>query len=151
MSEIANPQRIRQFGHRLTPQRRAILRILEQAQGHLTPGEVYDQAQLAIPGLTETTVYRTLDFLADQGLALVTQTGSGHLVYEIARRNHHHLICRVCGRTIEIDHSILQELYDRFEAQTGFKVDSSHLTFFGRCPDCKDKAIDPTGAKLEPR
>lgn len=136
MSAIPSTQSLRERGFRLTPQRLAILQILETADRHLTPGEVFARTRQALPGLTEATVYRTLDFLTEQGLALVTHNEKGHLVYEIAGRDHHHLICRDCGHTIEIEHGVLQELYDRFEARTGFRVDSSHITFFGRCPDC---------------
>jgi Fe2+ or Zn2+ uptake regulation protein len=123
-------------GFRLTPQRLAILRILEEAGGHVSPADVYQQASRQMPGITEATVYRTLEFLSQQGLALVANTQSGHLVYEEASRDHHHLVCRKCGRAVEIDHDRLKALYRQFQEDTGFRVDSSHLVFFGECPDC---------------
>src|SRR5512143_215520 len=101
-------QRLRDKGFRLTPQRLVILHILEEDGGHLSPAEIYNRAIKRMPGLTEPTVYRTLDFLARHGLAMVAHIGDGHLVYESARRNHHHLICRECGHTIEIDHELLR-------------------------------------------
>ena len=124
-------------GHRMTPQRAVILRILEQANVHLTPADIFQQASRSLPGLTEPTVYRTLNFLASQGLALVAHTGSGQFVYEAAGRNHHHLICRACGVSLEVDHAALQPLYRQLEAQTGFQIDSIHITFFGYCPACQ--------------
>jgi Fe2+ or Zn2+ uptake regulation protein len=54
-------------GFRLTPQRLAILRILEEAGGHVSPAAVYQQASRQMPGITEATVYRTLEFLSQQG------------------------------------------------------------------------------------
>lgn len=131
-------QHLRESGHRLTPQRLAILRILEEHGGHLTPAEIFEQAVQRVPGLTETTVYRTLDFLARNGLALVAHVGDGKLVYEAAGHNHHHLICRDCGYTVEIGHELLESLYERFYEQTGFRVDASHVTFFGHCPGCTE-------------
>lgn len=128
---------LRSQGFRLTPQRLAILRILRESGGHLTPGEVYAQAHSLLPGLTEATVYRTLNFLVGQGLVMAAHIGSGQFVYEIAEHNHHHLICRACGYTQEIDHAGLQVLYDRFQADTGFLIDSLHVTFFGLCSDCQ--------------
>ena len=127
---------LRKSGHRLTPQRLAILQILEQDGGHLSPAEIYARAVERIPGLTEATVYRTLDFLAQHGLALVAHVGNGHLVYEAAGHNHHHLICRACGGTVEIDHTLLETLYQTFQTQTGFQIDCCHVTFFGLCPGC---------------
>lgn len=124
-------------GYRMTPQRLVILNILQQAGRHLSPLEVYLQARQAMPGLTEATVYRTLTFLTEQGLALAAHIGSGQLVYEIGGRDHHHLICRHCGQECEIPHEALLALYRQFESTTGYQIDSLHVTFFGRCPHCQ--------------
>jgi len=124
-------------GFRVTPQRMVILRILQEADTHLNPTEVYQRAQQAMPGLTEATVYRTLAFLTDQGMVLAAHIGSGQLVYEIAGHAHHHLICRACGYTLEIEHELLAELYRLFKVSTGYQIDSLHTTFFGLCPECQ--------------
>lgn len=128
---------LREQGYRLTPQRLAILRILRACGEHLTPAEIIARAQQELPGVTEATVYRTLSFLAEHELALAAHVGSGQLVYEIAEHDHHHLICRACGEAVEIDHSQLEALYGRFEAETGYRIDSLHQTFFGLCPACQ--------------
>lgn len=124
-------------GYRVTPQRLAILQILISAEQHLSPSEVYQRTQQVLPGVTEATIYRTLSFLSEQGIAMQAHMGSGQLVYEIAGHDHHHLICRMCGATMQIDHELLEELYTGFEQQTGYRIDSLHTTFFGLCPDCK--------------
>jgi len=129
-------KQLRAQGYRLTPQRLAILNILDENGGHLSALEIYQRANQRLPGLTETTVYRTLDFLTRQGLALVAHIGDGRLVYESAAHNHHHLICRECGQTVEIGTDLLETLYTRFNEQTGFVIDCSHMTFFGLCPEC---------------
>ena len=139
MSSEQIVKNLREKGYRLTPQRLVILQILEEDGGHLTPAEIYERSVKRMPGLTEPTVYRTLDFLAQHGLALVAHIGDGHLVYEAAGRNHHHLICRDCGHTVEIDHRLLETLYAQFKEQTGYQIDCSHVTFFGRCPGCIEK------------
>jgi Fe2+ or Zn2+ uptake regulation protein len=128
---------LRAQGFRLTPQRLGILNILHQSGEHLTPTEIYQKAQKALPGLTEATVYRTLNFLTEQELVLAAHIGSGQLVYQIAEHDHDHLICRACGRTEEIDHAALEILYAQFEASTGYRINSVHQTFFGLCPDCQ--------------
>lgn len=130
---------LRARGYRMTPQRLAILHVLRHEGVHLSPAEVYKKARKELPGLTEPTVYRTLEFLADNGLARSSHLGSGHLTYEIADEEHHHIICRLCGNEIEVEHAILKSLYDKLESKSGFKNIDSHVTFFGICPDCQDK------------
>jgi Fe2+ or Zn2+ uptake regulation protein len=130
-------QNIRSRGFRLTPQRLTILQVLHHAGGHLTPIEVYEIASQTMPGLTETTVYRTLEFLAENGFALAAHIGSGKLVYEVAGHDHHHVICRGCGHEMEVSHQQLEDLYRQIEQSTGFRLTTSHLTFFGLCPDCQ--------------
>ncbi len=125
-------------GYRITPQRLAILHIINQSGQHLTPLEIYQQALQIIPGITETTVYRTLSFLAQQGLILVAHVGSGQLVYETAEPAHHHLICRKCGSTRQIEHDLLKGLYQNFKENTGYQIDTVHATFFGLCPACQE-------------
>lgn len=128
---------IKQRGYRMTPQRLAILRIMSKADCHLTPIEVYQRAQDALPGITEATVYRTLAFLSAEGLLLAAHVGSGQMVYEIASHDHHHLICRKCGMNCEIGHDQLQPLYEQLKNLTGYQIDSMHVTLFGLCPDCQ--------------
>jgi Fe2+ or Zn2+ uptake regulation protein len=134
-SEYA-PQ-LRARGFRMTPQRLAILHVLRHAGTHLSPREVYKQAKQDLPSLTEPTVYRTLEFLAENGLARPSQTGNGHLMYEIAGNDHHHIVCRTCGDEIEVDHSLLEQLYRKLESVSGYMRIDSHMTFFGICPSCQ--------------
>jgi Fe2+ or Zn2+ uptake regulation protein len=136
--------RLRHHGFRLTPQRLVVLQVLDESRGHLNPGEIYLLAVERLPGLTEATVYRTLDFLVSQGLALVAHIGSGRMVYESAVHDHDHLICRKCGDSAEIDHQDLVTLFKHFELTTGFLIDSSHVTFFGLCKDCQTNQVPST-------
>lgn len=129
---------IRARGFRVTPQRMAIMYILQQAGSHLTPTEIAERMNQTLPGVNDATVYRTLNFLSEQGFILPAHIGGGQLVYEIAGHDHHHLICRVCGRSHEIDHELLIDLYKEFEERTGFRIDNVHTTFFGLCPDCAE-------------
>jgi Fur family ferric uptake transcriptional regulator len=128
---------LRKQGFRLTSQRMTILHILNQDGGHMTPSQVYDKARETLPGITEPTVYRTLEFLAENDMARSAHVGSGKLVYEIAGHDHHHLICRNCGKSVELDHSDLQRVYQHMEKLTGYGQITSHSTFFGLCPNCQ--------------
>ena len=135
-AEEYTPQ-LRARGYRMTPQRMAILHVLHHNSRHLSPLEVYEQARREMPTLTETTVYRTLEFLAENGLARQALTGNGHLAYEIARHAHHHLICRSCGNEMEVEHELIKSMYQILESESGYKLTDSHLTFFGLCTNCQ--------------
>ncbi len=130
--------RLRSLGFRVTAQRLAILHVLVESGSHISPAQVHEKARRAVHGLTQPTVYRTLDFLIGHGLALVAHIGSGRMVYESALHDHHHLICRKCGQSTEINHVELAALFKHFEKSTGYHIDASHVTFFGLCPDCLD-------------
>ena len=124
-------------GFRMTPQRMAILHTLRHAGGHLSPTEVYEQTRRDQPNLTETTVYRTLEFLAEQGLLLAGRDADGRLCFELAARDHHHLVCRECGAAVEVEHAAVADVYRELETRSGFALTSGHLTLVGLCPKCR--------------
>ena len=121
----------------MTPQRMAILHVLHHAGTHLSATEVFKEARQDFPGLTEPTVYRTLEFLARNGLARPSHSSSGHLTYEIAGNAHHHVVCRICGGQVEVEHAVLENLYHKLESTSGYLRIDSHVTFFGVCPNCQ--------------
>lgn len=128
---------LRARGYRMTPQRLAILHALRHSGGHLSPSEVYERASAQLPSLTESTVYRTLEFLARNGLARAAHMLGGRLVYEIAEYEHHHLKCRNCGHETEVEDALLKNLYRQLECDTGYRLMENHLTFIGLCPNCQ--------------
>lgn len=139
---MTNPKlldELRSRGYRITPQRIAILAYLHDTPGHFSPAEIYEHVRQTTEGVTEATVYRTLEFLAGNNMIRPALNNNGHLVYEIAGHEHHHVICRSCGASVEIDHALLQKLYKQLEAESGYRLTTSHLTFFGLCPACQKK------------
>ncbi|MBN1304229.1 MAG: transcriptional repressor [Anaerolineales bacterium] len=130
-------EQLRERGYRLTPQRMSILHVLHDSGEHLSPGEIFRRASHDMPGLTEPTVYRTLEFLAENDLVVPAHLGSGHLVYQITGHAHHHLVCRICGAMVEIEHNLLTQLYKKLEKSSGFQLVNDHVTFFGLCPECQ--------------
>ena len=128
---------LRARGFRMTSQRLAILHVLHHDGRHLSPAEIYKQAQRQLAGLTEPTVYRTLEFLAQNGLVRSSRASNGRLTYQIAGEDHHHMICRVCGSEMEIQHTLLEDLYRKLESISGYLRIDSHVTFFGVCPNCQ--------------
>lgn len=139
MSEKEPAQTLHQQGYRVTPQRLAILNVIEESDGHLSAMEVYERTRKILPGVTEATIYRNLDFLVNQGLILMAHVGSGKVVYESTRRLHHHLICRKCGASQEIPHTLLTNLFEELSRVSGYQVDTFHVTFFGICSNCQSQ------------
>lgn len=127
-----------EHGFRITPQRMAILHVLREAGGHLSPIQIHRRSQAELPRLTEPTVYRTLEFLTRHGLVRFTSLAGGKAVYELAGREHHHLVCRNCGRTVEVSHALLGALYRELEAVTGYRLEPGHASLFGLCPECQE-------------
>lgn len=127
-------QILRTRGYRMTSQRFAILQVLHDG-GHLSPTQVYHRVRQT--GMTEATVYRTLEFLAGNGILLVADRGNGHLAYELSGETHHHIICRNCGKQMEIDPVLLAPAIMQMETVTGYRLNAGHLTFFGLCPECQ--------------
>jgi len=130
-------QMLHSRGYRMTPQRVAILEALHDG-GHLSPGDVYERVRQT--GMSEATVYRTLEFLAGNGILLVADRTNGHLEYELSGESHHHIICQTCGAQMEVDPAMLAPAIRRIESQTGYRLTASHLTFFGLCPKCTPKS-----------
>ena len=127
-------QMLRSSGFRMTPQRLAILQALHDG-GHLSPAQIFERVHQT--GMTEATVYRTLDFLAGNGILLVADRGNGHLAYELSGESHHHIICRTCGKQMEVDPALLAPAISQMESETGYRLNAGHLTFFGLCPECQ--------------
>ena len=121
----------------MTSQRLAIWHIIHREGTHLSLSEIYKQAKQQLAGLAEPKVSRTLEFLAHNGLVRSSYTSNGHLTYQIAGEDHHHMICRVCGSEMEIQHTLLEDLYRKLESTSGYLRIDSHVTFFGVCPKCQ--------------
>jgi Fe2+ or Zn2+ uptake regulation protein len=129
---------LRSRGFRLTPQRLAILEIIRLAGDHISPTDIVSRLQEIMPGANEATVYRTLDFFAEQGIIHRANLTGNQISYEISH-DHHHLVCRRCGTELSLEHGLLEEVYQRIGVQTGFQMDTHHIIFHGVCPACQQK------------
>jgi len=133
---------LRSRGFRVTSQRMAILHVLRHARSHLSPTQVHRLARRDVPGLTEPTVYRTLQLLAAHRFIQSAPKRGGHLVYQIAASQHHHVICTRCGRETEVEHGLLERMYARLESATGYVINDDHGAFFGLCGTCRNSASE---------
>ncbi len=125
-------------GYRLTPQRMMVLQAIENSADHISAEEIYAQVVARYPHVNISTVYRTLDLLKRLGLVTETDMGGGRVRYHPADKgHHHHLICRQCGRIIDLDESVLYPLRERLLSEYDFEADLRHLGIFGLCQRCR--------------
>lgn len=125
---------------RLTPQRKAVLTVLEQSHDHPTAAEVCERVQALLPGVGAATVYRTLGLLVEHGQALELSLTAGASRYDANIHRHDHLVCDRCGRAIDVDMPIPAKLAKALEESTGFTITGYELSFRGQCPTCSTSA-----------
>lgn len=131
-------QILRRAGHKVTPQRRMILKVLRHAPGHISAAQITERVREEYPFVDISTVYRTLDMLKRLNLATVTDMGGGDSVFEwVTGEPHHHLICSRCGHIAELSHDFFEGLTARLEEEQGFTPDLQHFAIFGLCRDCR--------------
>jgi Fur family ferric uptake transcriptional regulator len=131
---------LKEKGHRLTPQRAMVVKILEESEGHISAEEIYSRLHDRYPYTNISTVYRTLELL--KGLGLVTQTDLGEGIvryHEAAKGHHHHLVCKGCGKVEDLPESALSMLQDKLWSDYQFRAELSHLAIFGYCQECLEK------------
>ena len=127
-------QALREAGYRLTQPRLAVLQ--ENDEG-LNPEEIYRLGKTLCPLLGLVTVYRTLDLLAELGLARRVHSEHHYHSYASARTDRHYLICESCHRVVEFPCHGLEELLESVRQQTGYTIHTHLLELSGLCPDCQ--------------
>jgi Fur family transcriptional regulator, ferric uptake regulator len=123
---------------RSTKQRAAVSAMLDRLDDFRSAQEIHEELRRAGDGIGLTTVYRTLQTLADAGEVDVLRTDTGESVYRrcASDEHHHHLVCRSCGRTVEIDGPAVESWADKIAAQHGFTHLSHTCEIFGLCAEC---------------
>src|SRR4051795_1284230 len=120
---------LRARGLRWTPQRRLILDVISEAQGHVTGAEFVDRCRTRDPDTTPSTVYRTLDVLEDLGYLAHSHAADGREEYHVLpAAEHAHLHCADCGGSWEIGGDEVAGLAKTLRRERGFAVDVAHLT-----------------------
>ena len=136
--------RLREKGLKVTQQRLLVLVTLARNSGsHMAAEDIYEQIRKEYPEIGLATVYRTLQLLLEMQLVDRINLDDGCVRYEIGhlfegdmKHNHHHLICRTCGKVFPFEDDFLDELERHIEETTGFHVLDHELKFYGQCKDC---------------
>jgi Fur family ferric uptake transcriptional regulator len=137
---------LRARGMRWTPQRRALLEVLRDRDGHVTGAELVELCRAKDPETTPSTVYRTLDVLEEIGIIRHSHGPDGREEFHVSPEAvHGHAVCASCGEILELDGADVRTLDSRLRAR-GFHVDLSHLSVGGLCEGC---AVAATGLASE--
>ena len=130
---------LRQRGYRVTGQRLAVLRAVSR-EAHVTADAVADSVRAELGSISLQAVYDVLGVLVDVGLIRRIQPAGSPALYEArVSDNHHHVICRDCGRAADVDCATgsapcLTAVDDR-----GYNIDEAEVIYWGRCPECQSK------------
>lgn len=131
--------RLRARGLRWTPQRRTVIEVLAEADGHVTPAELVERCRARDPSTISSTVYRTLDVLEEIGLVRHVHGVNGNEEFHVLPADEHgHLHCASCGATWELGEDEAAAVARAFRTVGGFEIDVGHVTFVGRCAACAD-------------
>lgn len=125
------------MGVRATRQRAAIADLLENVDEFRSAQELHDELRRRGEGIGLTTVYRTLQQMAAAGVVDTLRTDTGESVYRrCSEDHHHHLVCRACGSTVEIQGGDVETWTADIARQHGFSDISHTIEIFGVCGQC---------------
>ena len=130
---------LRQRGIQVTAQRLAVLRVVS-GHPHITADAVADAVRADIGAISLQSVYDALNVLvAEKLLRRIQPAGSAARFEDRVGDNHHHLICRVCGRVVDVECATGDAPCLTASDDKGYEIDEAEVAYWGRCPDCVAK------------
>jgi Fur family ferric uptake transcriptional regulator len=139
--------RLRPTGGKRSSKRDRILRIFLQQQGHLSADDLFDLVRREATGIGRATVYRTLQWMVDAGIARKVDFGEGRSRFEpsYGHPRHFHLICNKCHRSSEFLSSDIETLVEEISAARSFAPTQTVVQIYGTCEECLTGAGRATG------
>lgn len=129
--------KLRERGLRWTPQRRVLVQVLAETDGHVMGAELVERCRRIDPQTIPSTVYRTLDVLEEIGVIRHGHGADGREEFHVLPGTEHgHLHCSDCGASWEVEAPEASGLVDALRQSRQFQVDLSHLTVVGVCRAC---------------
>ena len=130
--------RLKEQNLRVTPQRLEVLRILSESKGHPSVEEIHAQVRIAFPTTSLATTYKTVALMKELNEVLELGFADGSNRYDGNKPYPHpHLICTRCHAIMDPDLSMLRDMTDEVARETGFRILTHRLDFFGLCPACQ--------------
>ncbi|MCG2623965.1 transcriptional repressor [Arthrobacter sp. I2-34] len=127
---------------RMTRQRLAVGNALDSLDDFVSTQELYRLLHERGDSVSLATTYRILQSMADEGQVDVLRSGDGEAVYRrcAVEHHHHHLLCRNCGKTVEIEAPAVERWAARVAQEHGFTEVAHTVEMFGLCPECSAAA-----------
>ena len=139
-SRAALAQRLHEKGLRLTSQRLAVLSAIDDHPDHPDASTIARGARRRAGSISIQAVYNVLDALTDAGLIRRIEPAGSPALYEMrVGDNHHHVVCRSCGVTVDVDCVVGHGPCLEPSSTHGFVVDEAEVTFWGLCHTCSRK------------
>ncbi len=136
---------LREHGVQVTAQRVAVLRAVS-SRSHCTADDVAEVVRAEIGAISRQAVYDALGMLAEKGLIRRIQPAGSPARYEDrVGDNHHHLICRTCGKTVDVDCAVGETPCLTAATDSGYQIDEAEVVYWGTCPECLAAAPDSGG------
>lgn len=137
---MRDPQELlRKHGVSITAQRIAVLKAVSE-RPHSTAENITEFVRNQIGAVSKQTVYDTLALLNDKRLIRRIQpSGSPALYEDRVNDNHHHMICRSCSKTVDIDCAVGKSPCLTPNNDHGYKIDEAEVIYWGLCPNCSDQ------------
>ena len=130
--------RLRASGHRATPQRVAVLRLLVTSDRHPSVERVYEQMRAQFPTTSLSTVYKTVTLLKEMGEVLELGFADGSSRYDGNRPYPHpHLVCTRCGGICDLTAPGLEDAVQRVVVEVAHQIVGHRLDFYTVCADCQ--------------
>lgn len=140
---------LRQHGVQVTAQRLAVLRAVT-SRPHGTADDIEDHVRAEIGSISRQAVYDALGMLTDKGLIRRIQPARSPARYEDrVDDNHHHLVCRTCGLTVDVDCAVAAHPCLQPTDGHGFAIDEAEVVFWGRCPACRAAGRDTRSVRTK--
>ena len=135
---------LRQRGYRVTGQRLAVLRAVS-ARPHMTADAVADIVRADLGAISLQAVYDVLGVLVEVGLIRRIQPAGSPARFEArVSDNHHHVICRICGSTADVDCAVGSAPCLTPFDDMGYVIDEVEVNYWGICPRCQSRNLDKT-------
>lgn len=144
-------QLLRQRGLQVTAQRLAVFRAVA-SHPHFTADALAELVRAEIGTISLQSVYDALGLLVSEGLIRRIQpSGSPARFEDRVGDNHHHLICRTCGRVVDVACAIGSAPCLTVLDNLGYEIDEAEVVYWGRCPDCRARAASSPPVDSPPR
>lgn len=135
-------EKLKKKGHKLTPQRLAVVKILAESKGHPSVEQIYAQLKTNFPTMSLATVYRNVMLLKSLGELLELGFPDGSNRYDGNKPYPHvHIVCVHCKRILDPDLDALKDVKAELVRETEFEIVSHRIDFFGICKQCKENGI----------